>query len=156
MNCYEITSLLISAVSAIGTIAAGFGAIFAVAQIRKHWRDDDTRAVILPERQRNCTTREGKVQTISTVRIVNVGKVDFTPYKLTLSDTRLEERFKIVSTLAGQYILCQGAYCEATAIVTAKENGIVFPEHFDIVLVSAEGKELCKHTVKPVDSSATS
>ena len=156
MKTYEIISLVFSGLSALGTLVAGFGAIFAVAQIRKHWRDDDTCAVILPERQRNCTTREGKVQTISTVRIVNVGKVDFTPYKLILSDKWLEERFKIVSTLAGQYILCQGAYCEATAIITAKESGIVFPEHFEIVLVSAEGKELCKHTVKPVDSSATS
>lgn len=154
MDAYNAWSLVFSGLSAVGTLVAAGGAIFAIAQIRKHWRDDDTRAVIIPERKRNCTTSKGKSQAILSVRIVNVGKIDFTPYKFSFCYDWVKDFFDISSTLTGKYLLCQGAHCEATIYVTAKENGISLPELFAIKLVSAELNDLCQIVIKPVDSRA--
>jgi len=149
MDTYKIISLCFSGASAIGTVIAAFGAVVAIFQIRKHWRDDDTNAVVIPDHHRLSKNRKGCLQFAVMLRIVNSGKVDFTPHKITFIDKCLEEKFKIVSSRTCDYALSQGTYWETWALIIARENDVTFPKEIGIVVISADGKNLCKLVVKP-------
>lgn len=155
METYDIISLVFSGLSAIGTLVAGFGAIFAVAQIRKHWRDDDTFATFFADYQSLKIHPGGKSYWYFNFRVVNSGKVDFSVGESTFADKRLDKLFELRNAPRTDYPLSQGAYVEHRAYIVTKENGISFPEEIAIEVASAERKTLGKIIVKKADSRTT-
>ena len=93
MDAYNAWSLVFSGLSAVGTLVAAGGAIFAIAQIRKHWRDDDTVATIFADDQRLNKIGKRPIWTCQ-LRVVNSGKVNFSVKEVAFCDERLNESFK--------------------------------------------------------------
>ncbi len=152
MDFYHAWSLVFSGLSALGTIVAAGGAIFAIAQIRKHWRDDDTVATIFADDQRLNKIGKRPIWTCQ-LRVVNSGKVNFSVKEVAFCDERLNESFKFRCFPRCEYALEQGAYVQGFAAIGAKEDGITFPEQFEIKVMSADGKILGRVTIKIADAS---
>lgn len=155
MRNYESWSLVFAGLSALGTLVAGIGAVAAVLQIRKHWRDDDTFATIIADDQSFETNASGHSVWMCKLRIVNSGKTDISLDELSFCDERMDQSFYFGATPRTEYPLCQGAYVESWASVIAKEHGVPLPESFAIKVQTVERKPLGIILVKKADARPT-